>query len=199
MNSALAPSADEYGETFAQKILTRLTGWMSTGGRSAPTGYAGRWDRLRARVAGADLLPPLWHLVGWTLGVAAASYSVRWLASVDGRTFSVVWLAAAPQLVALLTSRRRHWPAYLVSFAVFQYGPAWLVLGQRPELAALSTASAVVFAAWVLQSDQDWVWGRSDSLRSWRRFVIYGVVIAPAFAGVIGAASVVVHGQAPPI
>jgi diguanylate cyclase (GGDEF)-like protein len=170
---------------------------MSTGGRSALTGDAGRWGRLRARVAAFDLLPPLWHLVGWTVGVAAASYLVRWLASVDGRTFSVVWLAAAPQLVALLTARRRHWPAYLVSFAVFQYGPAWLLLGHRPELAALSTVTAVVFAAWVLQSDQDWVWGRSDSLHSWRRFVTYGVVVAPAFAGVIGAASVVVHGQGP--
>lgn len=139
----------------------------------------------------------MWQLVGWTLGVAAASYLVRWLASVDGRTFTVVWLAAAPQLVALLTSRRRHWPAYLVSFAVFQYGPAWLVLGQRPELAALSTVSAVLFAAWVLHPDRDWVSGHTDSLSSWRRFVIYGVVVAPAIAGVIGAASVVVHGQAP--
>ncbi|GJF08080.1 hypothetical protein NGTWS1803_11140 [Mycolicibacterium cyprinidarum] len=155
----------------------------------------GRWERLRARVAAADLLPPIWQLVGWTVGVAAASYLVRWLASVDGRTFTVVWLAAAPQLVALLTSRRRHWPAYLVSFAIFQYIPMWLILGQRPELAALSTASAVLFAAWVLQRDQDWVTGRSDSVHSWRRFVIYGVVIAPVIAGAIGAASVVVHGH----
>lgn len=170
---------------LARFILTRLTRRMSTG----------PCERLRARVAAADLLPPIWQLVGWTVGVAAASFLVRWLASVDGRTFTVVWLAAAPQLVALLTSRRRHWPAYLVSFAVVQYVPAWLVLGQRPELAALSTASAVLFAAWVLQPDQDWVNGRTDSVRSWRRFVIYGVVIAPAIAGVIGAASVLVHGQ----
>ncbi|CAA0138371.1 Phytochrome-like protein cph2 [Mycolicibacterium vanbaalenii] len=170
---------------------------MSTGAPSALSGAAGRWDGLRARLAAADLLPPVWHLLGWTAGVAAASYLVRWLALVDGRTFTVVWLAAAPQLVALLTARRRHWPVYLVSFAVFQYGPAWLVLGQRPELAALSTITAVVFAAWVLQPDQDWVWGRNDSLRSWRRFVVYGVVVAPALAGVIGAASVVVHGQGP--
>lgn len=154
-------------------------------------------ERLRARVAAADLLPPLWQLVGWTVGVAAASYLVRWLASVDGRTFTVVWLAAAPQLVALLTSRRRHWPAYLVSFAVFQHVPAWLVLGQRPELAALSTVSAVLFAAWVLHPDHGWVAGYTDSLRSWRRFVIYGVVVAPAIAGVIGAISVVVHEQGP--
>ncbi|WP_370331964.1 diguanylate cyclase domain-containing protein [Mycolicibacterium hippocampi] len=168
---------------------------MSMGVPPALTGVAGRWAGLRARLTAADLLPPLWHLLGWTAGVAAASYLVRWLALVDGRTFTVVWLAAAPQLVALLTARRRHWPVYLVSFAVFQYGPPWLVLGQRPELAALSTVTAVVFAAWVLQPDQDWVWGRNDSLRSWRRFVIYGVVVAPALAGAIGVVSVVVHEQ----
>ena len=142
-------------------------------------------------------MPPLWRLVGWTVGVAGASYLVRWLASVDGRTFTVVWLAAAPQLVALLTSRRRHWPAFLVCFAVFQYGPAWLLLGQRPELAALSTVSAVLFAAWVLHPDRDWVSGYTDSLRSWRRFVIYGVVVAPAIAAVIGVISIIVHGQGP--
>ncbi|MGB3356421.1 MAG: diguanylate cyclase [Mycobacterium sp.] len=170
---------------------------MSRGERPELTGATGHWGRLRARIAAADLLPPVWQLVGWTLAVAAASYLVRYLASVDGRTFTVVWLAAAPQLVALLTSRRRHWPALLVSFAVFQYAPAWLVLGQRPELAALSTVTAVVFAAWMLQPDQDWVSGRSDSLHSWRRFVIYGVAIAPVFAGVIGALSVVVHEQGP--
>lgn len=170
---------------------------MSVGRPSPLTGLTGHWERLRVRVAEADLLPPLWQLVSWTLGVAAASYLVRWLASVDGRTFTVVWLAAAPQLVALLTSRRRHWPAYLVFFAVFQYLPAWLILGQRPELAALSTACAVLFAAWVLHPDRDWVSGHTDSVRSWRRFVIYGVVVAPAIAGVIGAASVVVHGQGP--
>lgn len=158
---------------------------------------AGTGERFRARVAAADLFPPWWQLAGWTAGVAAASYLVRWLGSVDGRTFTVVWLAAAPQLVALLTSRRRHWPAYLVSFAIFQYGPAWLVLGQRPELAALSTLSAVLFAAWVLHPDQDWVSGHTDSLRNWRRFVMYGVVAAPAIAGVIGAISVVVHQQGP--
>ncbi|MBX7432231.1 diguanylate cyclase [Mycobacterium sp. Y57] len=162
---------------------------MSAGGWPTRTGVVGLGRRLRH----ADLLPPFWQLAGWTTGVAATSYLVRWLASVDGRTFTVVWLAAAPQLVALLTSPRRHWPAYLVSFAVFQYVPAWLLLGQRPELAALSTVTAVVFAAAVLRSDQDWVFGRTDSLRSWRRFVLYGVVIAPAFAGLIGAAGVLVH------
>lgn len=161
--------------------------------RSRLHGLGVRGAGLRARVRGADLIPPVWHLVGWTVGVASASYLVRWLASVDGRTYTVVWLAAAPQLVALLTSRRRHWPVYLLSFAVFQYGPAWLLLGQRPELAALSTVTAVLFAAAVLHADRDWVSGRSESLRSWRRFVVYGVVVAPVFAGVIGAASVLVH------
>ena len=152
---------------------------------------------LRAPVRGADLVPPLWQLIGWTAAVASASYLVRWLASVDGRTFTVVWLAAAPQLVALLTARRRHWPAYLLAFAVTQYLPAWLLLGQHPELAALSTVSAVLFAATVLHPDRDWVFGRSDSVRSWRRFVIYAVIVAPMLAGLIGAASVLVHQQGP--
>lgn len=168
---------------------------MSTGGAEPLTGGSSRRQRWRARLTGADLLPPLWHLVGWTVGVAAASYLVRWLASVDGRTFTVVWLAAAPQLVALLLARRRHWPAYLVTFAFFQYVPAWVLLDRPPELAALSTVAAVVFAAAMLHSDQDWIHGRSDSLRSWRRFVLYGVIVAPAFAGTIGALSVLVHQQ----
>ena len=162
-------------------------------GLRAPVRGAG----LRAPVRGADLVPPLWHLIGWTAAVASASYLVRWLASVDGRTFTVVWLAAAPQLVALLTARRRHWPVYLLAFAVTQYLPAWLLLGQHPELAALSTVSAVLFAATVLHPDRDWVSGRSDSVRSWRRFVIYAVMVAPMLAGVIGAASVLVHQQGP--
>ncbi|CAN3127232.1 diguanylate cyclase [Mycobacterium sp. smrl_JER01] len=168
---------------------------MSTGRAAPGTGGPGRWTRWRARAAAADVMPPLWQLLGWAAGVAAASYLVRWLASVDGRTFTVVWLAAAPQLVALLMSRRRHWPAYLITFAVIQYVPPWLLLDRPPEVAALSTVTAVVFAAAVLHHDQDWIQGRSDSLRSWRRFVVYAVVVAPAFAGVIGALSVLVHQQ----
>ena len=168
---------------------------MSTDGAAPLTGGSTRWRRWRARLTGADLLPPLWPLVGWTVGVVAASYLVRWLASVDGRTITVVWLAAAPQLAALLLARRRHWPAYLVSFAFFQHVPAWVLLDRPPELGALSTVAAVLFAAVVLHSDQDWIHGRSDSLQSWRRFVLYGVIVAPAFAGTIGAFSVLVHQQ----
>ncbi|WP_260757140.1 diguanylate cyclase [Mycobacterium sp. SMC-8] len=165
-------------------------------GRAVPlTGARSRRQSWRARLAAADLLPPFWSLVGWTAGVVAASELVRFLASVDGRTFTVVWLAAAPQLVALLLARRRHWPAYLLTFAFFQYVPAWVLLDRPPELAALSTLTAVVFAAATLHSDQDWIHGRTDSLRSWRRFVLYAVIVAPAFAGTIGALSVLVHQQ----
>lgn len=168
---------------------------MSKGPAVPLTGGMSRPQRMRARAQAADLLPPFWSLVGWTAGVVAASYLVRWLASVDGRTFTVVWLAAAPQLVALLLARRRHWPAYLLTFSFFQYVPAWVLLDRPPELAALSTLTTVVFAAAMLHSDQDWIHGRTDSLRSWRRFVLYAVIVAPAFAGIIGALSVLVHQQ----
>jgi diguanylate cyclase (GGDEF)-like protein len=159
------------------------------------TGGTTRLQHWAARLRAADLLPPFWSLVGWTAAVVLASSLVRWLASVDGRTFTVVWLAAAPQLVALLLAHRRHWPAYLLTFAFFQYVPAWVLLDRQPELAALSTLSTVVFAAAMLHSDQDWIHGRTDSLRSWRRFVLYAVIVAPAFAGTIGAFSVLVHQQ----
>jgi hypothetical protein len=54
-----------------------------TGGMTRPQQWA-------ARLRAADLLPPLWGLVGWTAAVVLASSLVRWLASVDGRTFTVV-------------------------------------------------------------------------------------------------------------
>lgn len=78
----------------------------------------------------------------------------------------MVWPAVAPQLVALLKSPPRQWPVYLISFA-----------------------------AAVLHRDQDWVTGRSDSLRSWQRFLIYGVVLAPLLASPIGIASLVWNGE----
>ncbi|MEZ0339922.1 diguanylate cyclase [Mycobacterium sp. pV006] len=168
---------------------------MSSGVGWPAAGFAGRRERVRARLHALDILPPMWHLLGWTAGVGATSFALRWLALYDGRTLTVAWVAAAPQLVALLTSRRRHWPAYLVAFALCQYVPAWLLLGQPPDLAALSTFTSVVFAAAVLHKDRDWVVGRSDAVRSWRRFVVYGVVIGPLLGAVVGTASLLIHGQ----
>ncbi|MGE2736018.1 diguanylate cyclase [Mycolicibacterium vaccae] len=150
---------------------------------------------MRARLHAPDVLPPVRHLIAWTAAVALMSFGLRWLGTLDGRTLTVAWLAAAPQLVALLTARVRHWPAYLIAFALCQYVPAWLLLGQRPELAALSTFTAVVFAAAVLHRDQDWVYGRTDAVRSWRRFVVYAVVLGPLLGAAVGTVSLVVHNQ----
>lgn len=166
---------------------------MSSGVGWPAAGVAGRWERVRARLHALDVLPPMWHLLGWAAGVGVTSFVLRWLSLHDGRTLTVAWLAAAPQLVALLTSRRRHWPAYLLAFALCQYIPAWLVLGQRPDLAAFSTFTAVVFAAVVLHGDRDWVLGHSDAVRSWRRFVVYGVVVGPLLGATVGTASLLIH------
>ncbi|MGE2832605.1 diguanylate cyclase [Mycobacterium sp. SMC-4] len=162
---------------------------------SLAVGFADRRQRLRARWRAFDAVPPLWQLLAWTAAVAVTSYVLRWLGTLDGRTWTVAWLAAAPQLVALLMSRRRHWPAYLVAFALCQYIPAWVLLDQRPDLAALSTFTAVVFAATMLHADRDWVFGRSDSLHSWRRFVLYGVLLGPLLAAVIGTVSLLLADQ----
>ncbi|UXA18847.1 diguanylate cyclase [Mycobacterium sp. SMC-4] len=170
---------------------------MSSSAGGSAAGVAGSWERARSGLRALDLLPPPGHLLAWTAAVGVTSYLLRWLATLDGRTFTVAWLAAAFQLVALLTARRRHWPVYLVAFALCQYLPAWLLLGHRPDLAALSTFAAVLLAASVLHTDQDWVRGHTDSLQSWRRFVLYGVVLGPLLAAAIGAASLVVSHQGP--
>ncbi len=148
---------------------------------------------LRTRVRAAT--PPLHRLLGWTAAVGAACYLVRGLAHFDIWSYAMVWPAVAPQLVALLTSPRRHWPVYLASFAAIQIIPARLLLDISPEIGVLSTMSTVVFAAIMLHRDQDWVTGRSDSLLSWRRFLLFGVLLAPLLASPIGIAGLIWNGE----
>lgn len=153
----------------------------------------GRGAALRARVA--DVTPPLSHLIGWTVAVGVLCFLVRALVYLDSWSYAMVWPAVAPQLVALLMSPRRHWPVYLISFAAIQIVPARLVLDMSPEVGVVSTMTAVVFAAAMLHRDQDWVRGLSDSLRSWQRFLIYGVFFAPLLASPIGIASLLWNGE----
>ena len=127
--------------------------------------------------------------------MGALCFLVRALVHIDSWSYAMVWPAVAPQLVALLTSPRRHWPVYLVCFAAVQIIPARLVLDMSPEVGVFSTMTAVVFAAAMLHRDQEWVSGRSDSLVSWQRFLLYGVVIAPLLASPIGIASLVWNGE----
>lgn len=152
-----------------------------------------RFARLPSRGPGA--LPPPTRLVGWTLAVGVACFAVRALVYFDSWSYAMVWPAVAPQLVALLTAPRRQWPCYLLAFAAVQIIPARLVLGIAPEVGVLSTMTAVVFAAAVLHRDQAWVTGRSDSLTSWRRFLVYAVFVAPALAVPIGLASLLWNGE----
>jgi diguanylate cyclase (GGDEF)-like protein len=142
-----------------------------------------------------DVIPPLSRLIGWTVAVGALCFLVRALVHFDSWSYAMVWPAVAPQLVALLTSPRRQWPVYLASFAAIQIIPARIFLDFSPEAGVLSTMTAVVFAAALLHRDQDWVRGRSDSLRSWQRFLAYGVVLAPLLASPIGIASLVWNGE----
>ncbi|TRW86129.1 diguanylate cyclase [Mycolicibacterium sp. 018/SC-01/001] len=143
----------------------------------------------------AGTVPPLSRLLGWTLAVGITCFAVRGLVYLDSWSYAMVWPAVAPQLVALLTSPRRQWPVYLAAFAAVQVIPARLVLGIAPEIGVLSTLTAVVFAAAMLHRDQDWVTGRSDSLRSWQRFLVYGVYLAPLVASPVGIAGLVVNGE----
>jgi diguanylate cyclase (GGDEF)-like protein len=140
-------------------------------------------------------LPPLGRLIAWTTAVGALCYLVRALVELDSWSYAMVWPAVAPQLVALLTAPRRQWPVYLAAFAAVQIVPARLVLGIEPEIGIVATMTAVVLAAAVLHRDQDWVSGRSDSLRSWQRFLWYGVFIGPLLASPLGVAGLVLHGQ----
>jgi len=152
-----------------------------------------RWARLPRRVSWA--MPPWPRLVGWTLAVGVLCFLVRSLVYLDSWSYAMVWPAVAPQLVALLTSPRRQWPVYLAAFAAIQIVPARLFLDMSPEVGVVSTMTAVVFAATVLHRDRDWVTGRSDSLRSWQRFLLYGVFVAPLLASPIGIASLVWNGE----
>ncbi|MDG4663827.1 diguanylate cyclase [Mycobacterium sp. 236(2023)] len=143
----------------------------------------------------SDAVPPWRRLVGWTVTVGVACFLVRTLVYFDSWSYAMVWPAVAPQLVALLTSPRRQWPVYLASFAAIQIVPARVALDMSPEVGVLSTMTAVVFAAAMLHGDQDWVTGRSDSLRSWRRFLVYGVNLAPLLATPIGVAGLIWNGE----
>ncbi len=158
---------------------------MTTGMRRRP--------RLWPHAAVA--IPPWRALLGWTAAVGILCFSVRGLVYLDSWSYAMVWPAVAPQLVALLTSPRREWPVYLAAFAAIQIVPARLVLGLVPEVGVLSTMTAVVFAAALLHSDHEWVAGRSDSLRSWRRFLVYGVFTAPLLASPLGVAGLVWNGE----
>jgi diguanylate cyclase (GGDEF)-like protein len=141
------------------------------------------------------VLPSVSRLIGWTVAVGALCFLVRALVHFDSWSYAMVWPAVAPQLVALLTSPRRQWPAYLAAFAAIQIIPARLALDMAPEVGVLSTMAAVTFAAAMLHRDQDWVTGHSDSLRSWQRFLLYGVFLAPLLASPIGIASLVWNGE----
>lgn len=152
-----------------------------------------RWARVTRRAAGR--VPPLPRLLGWTLTVGVLCFAVRGLVYLDSWSYAMVWPAVAPQLVALLTSPRRQWPVYLAAFAAVQIIPARFALGLSPEIGVVSTLTAVVFAAVMLHRDQDWVNGRSDSLRSWQRFLFYGVLAAPLLASPIGIAGLVLNGE----
>src|SRR5689334_22235986 len=143
----------------------------------------------------AGAVPPLPRLLGWTLAVGLTCFAVRGLVYLDSWSYAMVWPAVAPQLVALLTSPRKQWPVYLMAFFAVQVIPARLVLGIAPEIGLVSTLVAVVFAAAMLHRDQDWVAGRSDSLRSWQRFLLYGVYLAPALASPLGVAGLVINGE----
>lgn len=148
-----------------------------------------------AATPASGMLPPLSRLIGWTLVVGALCFLVRALVHLDSWSYAMVWPAVAPQLVALLTSPRRQWPAYLAAFAAIQIIPARLGLDMAPEVGVLSTLTTVTFAAAMLHRDQDWVTGRSDSLRSWQRFLFYGVFLAPLLASPIGIASLIWNGH----
>lgn len=150
------------------------------------------------RALAAARVPPLRPLLAWTFAVGALCFAVRGLVYVDSWSYAMVWPAVAAQLVALLKSPRRHWPVYLASFAVIQILPARFALGLSPEVGVLSTMTAAAFAALMLHRDQDWVSGRSDSLLSWRRFLFYGVFLAPLLASPIGIASLVWNGEIAP-
>jgi diguanylate cyclase (GGDEF)-like protein len=141
------------------------------------------------------VLPPLPRLLGWTVAVGALCFGVRWLVHLDSWSYAMVWPAVAPQLVALLTSPRRQWPVYLAAFATVQVVPARVLLGLSPEIGVVSTLTTVVFAATMLQRDQEWVRGSDDSLRSWQRFLIYGVFAAPILGSPVGVAGLVLNGE----
>lgn len=168
---------------MAHRLSTRFTVPMATGAH--PT-------VARRAVLG---VPPLSRLLGWTLVVGITCFAVRALVHLDSWSYAMVWPAVAPQLVALLTSPRRQWPAYLAAFMAVQIIPARLALGIAPEIGVVSTLAAVVFAATMLHRDQDWVVGRTDTLRSWRRFLLYGVYLGPALASPIGVAGLVLNGE----
>lgn len=163
--------------------MTRFTIGMLTGPHP--------WVTRRAVLG----VPPLSRLLGWTLVVGITCFAVRGLVHLDSWSYAMAWPAVAPQLVALLTSPRRQWPAYLAAFLAVQIIPARLVLGIAPEIGVVSTLAAVVFAAAMLHRDQDWVVGRTDTLRSWQRFLLCGVYLGPALATPIGVAGLVLNGE----
>src|SRR5580765_4572246 len=135
--------------------------------------------------------PPLRVLALWPLAVVVAIWITHEVAWPNGQP-AVVWLSNAPQTAALLLLPRRQWPAMLTAFVLVEtaymlpFSPWPMVL-----LGNIANLIEVLVVGFALHPDRDWVDGRSDRLRSWLRFVLFGMVLGPLTSALIGASAVV--------
>ena len=137
-------------------------------------------------------LPTTRSLVGWTL--AAGLAQVMSMAQAAGPNWNgLLWLSPGVAASALLLHPRRHWLALVAGYWLI-CSLVFVAFGDPPSLALigpLNNVVEIVLIGSMLHSDQDWVDGRSDRLRSWLWFGLWALLIAPMAGAVIGVAVVV--------
>lgn len=94
---------------------------------------------------------------------------------------AMMWLANGIVLAAYLRTPVAAWPWQTLTLAAAVV-PPWVAFSGAPEVLATFMLQIVLGMgpAYLLQQDQEWVDGRSDTMRAWMRFGLLGVLALPA-------------------
>lgn len=99
---------------------------------------------------------------------------------------AVIWLTNGVALAAFLRLPVASWPAQALALCGALVLP-WAMFNGKPEvLLALAIHVLVSMGpAYLLHRDRDWVEGRTDTMRSWMRFALLGVLLVPALCTIV--------------
>jgi integral membrane sensor domain MASE1 len=136
-------------------------------------------------------LPP-WSIVRRNAVLAGLLFGLSIFGSVElARHYPKavqLWINPGLLPALLLLTPRRHWAFYCAALmvadvTVFTLSGYRLISSiQRPAISALEALIVGV----ALSRDTDWLWGRSERLSSWARFLMVGVILAPAIGAIPG-------------
>lgn len=134
------------------------------------------------------------------LAIAVAYYAAQALsANIHAGTPDPLWLPSGVGLALMLLLGRRIWPALLASAVVFALIPSPWGLGLAPlfGLAAASVALAEALLAVTLIKRVDFDTSL-DRLRDAWALILYGALLAPLAAGLVGSAILLAGGAIDP-